>query len=182
MNKDFVIQTAIFVLHTMVMQRLYCFLILLFSSSGAFAHAYFFAFAEMEYRADSKRFEITIEASWHDLDDVLKKSGIAVDPTTCMKDSLSRHALAQFVTGGFSVLSEQAPVALGLVGFEVLPNGLAYFYLLSEPVELSSSLHIRFDLLMDVFPEQQNKITLISDRTKTTAVFLPHQRTATITL
>jgi hypothetical protein len=152
-----------------------------FSIAGK-AHAFYFAFAEIEYNASSRKFEISIEASTHDVEKVLRNEGLDFSELELsMKNTDVKAAILASINSGFE-LKQTTSISLKLIGFDVLPSGLTYFYLESEPTELSSSLSIRFDWLMDTFIEQQNKITLIANSEKQTAVFLPSKRTTILEL
>lgn len=160
---------------------LLAFISVLFSAN---AHEYYFAFGEVEYNESTRKLEITLEVSAHDLEFDMKRSGIILDKhienqtqNTAFKKQLEAHLLS-----GFSISSNDSPVSLKLVGFDVLPTGLLYVYLESEALELMKSLVFKFDLLMESFPNQQNKITFIRNTRKQTAVFLPTKRTEVITL
>ncbi|MNJ84923.1 hypothetical protein D3C87_23870 [compost metagenome] len=148
------------------------------------AHEYYFAFGEIEYNETSKKFEITLEMSAHDVEFDLKKTGVNLEKH--MEDQLQnkefKKQLETYLLAGFSISTDHSPINLSLVGFDVLPNGQLYAYLESSQVELDKSLHFKFDLLMESFPNQQNKITLIHLKRKQTAVFLPTKPTEIITL
>lgn len=165
------------------MKRILFLAAFLLSAMYSHAHEYFFAFAEIEYRQSSRCFEITIEGSAHDVKDVLVASGVEIrNLEEQSHDSAVKQQLENFVTAGFQMSSGNKECSLHLIGYEVLPNGLIYFYLTSDPIELNTTVEIRFDWLMDDFPQQQNKITLIIHGKKNTAVFLPHQRKTSISL
>lgn len=141
------------------------------------AHAFYFSFAEIQYNLTSKRFEISIEASTHDVEMVLHKQGLVfkeLEGSTTSPDV--KAAVLSSINSGFE-LKASSGISLKLIGIDVMPNGLTYFYLESESVELSTTLSIRFDWLMDEFEEQQNKVTFIANNNKQTAVFLPTKRT-----
>lgn len=150
-------------------------------SFAARAHEYFFAFAEMDYNAASRCFEITLQGSAHDVEDVLNETGIEIkeleDYTT---DKAMLAKLEGFINGGFTITSGGVTPHLILSGYEVLPTGLVSFYLVSDAVDLNESVDIQFDWLMDALPKQQNKITLRYENQNYTAVFMPQQRRATI--
>lgn len=159
----------------------FAFISVLFSAN---AHEYYFAFGEVEYNESTRKLEITLEISAHDLEFDMKKSGIVLDKhienqtqNAAFKKQLESHLL-----NGFSISADDSPVPLKLVGFDVFPTGLLYVYLESEPLELMKSLVFKFNLLMESFPNQQNKITFIRNIHKQTAVFLPTKPTEVITL
>lgn len=151
---------------------------------SANAHEYYFAFGEVEYNSSTKKLEITLEISAHDLESDMKKSGIKLDKhienqsgNTDFKKQLEVH-----LAKGFSISVNNSPVPLSVIGFDVLPTGLLYVYLESGEVELTKSIFFKFDLLMESFPGQQNKVTFIRNNVKQTAVFLPTKPTEVISL
>jgi hypothetical protein len=147
------------------------------------AHEYFFAFAEMEYNAASRSMEITLEGSAHDIEDVLNETGIPVkELEDHYTDAEMLAKLERFINNGLQITSGGKTPHLSLKGYEVKPTGLVYFYLVSDQVELTETIDVRFDWLMDTLPKQQNKITLTHNHQHYTAVFLPHQRTSSIKL
>lgn len=138
------------------------------------AHEYYFSFAEMEYNPQSKQFELSIQASTHDVELALKKLNLPVKELELQtRDSIIKKGLESWLNNGFQVNSGNYSTHFHLLGFEVFPNGLLYAYLESEPVELVSPLQVKYDLLMSEFPQQQNKITFTAYHKKQTAVFLP---------
>lgn len=151
---------------------------------SANAHEYYFAFGEVEYNLSTKKLEVTLEISAHDLEFDMKKAGITLEKhienqsgNAAFKKQLESH-----LAKGFSISADDSPVPLSIIGFDVLPTGLLYVYLESGVVELPKSLFFRFDLLMESFPDQQNKVTFIRNTEKQTAVFLPTKPTEVITL
>lgn len=163
------------------MKTVFAFLLVSMLSVPALAHEYFFAFAEIGYNQNSGRFEITLEGSAHDVEDVMNLTGIPVkeledhyaDPEMLTK-------IERFISRGLQLSSGGQVAVLHLEGMEVLPNGLVHFYLSSDPLELTASVEVRFDWLMDQLPQQQNKVTLTHQHQQYTAVFLPHQRSTKI--
>jgi hypothetical protein len=152
-------------------------------TSFSWGHEYYFSFTEIEYNTASKKFEISIQTSAHDTEFALNKSGIAVkDLELQAKDSIVKKGLESWLNAGFHVEVAGKPLTLKMIGFEVLPNGQMYAYLESEPVETPDSLTINYPLLMDQFPLQQNKLTLIYTSLKQTAVFLPNKTVQTLKL
>lgn len=159
----------------------FAFLSVLFSAN---AHEYYFAFGEVEYNLSTKKLEITLEISAHDLEFDMKKSGITLDKhienqsgNANFKKQLEAH-----LAKGFSISADDSPIPLSVIGFDVLPTGLLYVYMESGVVELPQAFFFKFDLLMESFPDQQNKVTFIRNKEKQTAVFLPTKPTEVISL
>jgi hypothetical protein len=159
----------------------FAFISVLFSAN---AHEYYFAFGEVEYNESTRKLEITLEMSAHDLESDMKRSGILLDKhiENQSQNPAFKKQLETHLAKGFGISADNSPVLLNLIGFDVLPTGLLYVYLESEPLELMKSLAFKFDLLMESFPNQQNKVTFIRNSHKQTAVFLPTKPTEIITL
>lgn len=157
---------------------------LLFSAAGSYAHDYFFAFAELDYNSTEKCFEITLEGSAHDVEDVLNESGIPIkELEDHYTDQTMLAKIESFINTGFTLTSGTTTTNLKLIGMEVKTNGMVYFYLKSSPIELiDKKITVRFDWLMDALPQQQNKITLRYNNQKYTAVFLPTKRSEILEL
>lgn len=156
---------------------------LLFGSSLK-AHDFYFAFAEVEYNEKSKKLEVSLEMTAHDMEYVLRKEGITIlnrieDET---KNPTFKQEFEIQLNKGFELSRATNIIQLRLIGYEVLPNGLLYAYLESEPVEISEIIHVRFNLLMNYFADQQNKITFEYKKNKQTAVFLQQKQVETLIL
>lgn len=158
----------------------FVFISVLFSAN---AHEYYFAFAEVEYNQSAKKLEISLEISAHDLEAEMKQSGISFEKhiEDQTKNADFKKQLEAHIAKGFTISTNNSPVPLKLIGFDVMPTGLLYAYFESEPFELVEPLSITFDLLMESFPDQQNKVTFIRNNNKQTAVFLPTKPTEVIT-
>jgi hypothetical protein len=157
------------------------FISVLFSAN---AHEYYFAFGEVEYNESTKKLEVTLELSAHDLEFDMRKSGIMFEKhledqthNPDFKDQLKEH-----LSKGFNISIKESNIPLKLVGYDIFATGLIAVFFESEPIEIFQAISFKFDLLMDSFPNQQNKITFIANTKKQTAVFLPSKRTEIITL
>jgi hypothetical protein len=73
-------------------------------------------------------------------------------------------------------------VEFHLEGNEITLNGLTTFYLSSKPIDLSTEILFTYTLLMNEFPEEQNKLTFIFRGEKTTMNFITNQFTHSIKL
>lgn len=71
------------------------------------------------------------------------------------------------------VVANPRPVSLHLLGFESMPNGITHFYLESDATAFSPEMTWIFDLLMNHFTEQQNKLTFYFRDQQETLTFLP---------
>jgi len=159
----------------------FAFFSVLFSAT---AHEYYFAFGEVEYNESSRKLEITLEINAHDLEFDLKKSGTVLNGhiEEQAQNPNFKKQLELYLTQGFKITNDDLALTLTLLGFDVMPNGLLYAYLESQPVELNKRVFFTFDLLMESFPDQQNKVTFIRNKQKQTAVFLASKPSEMITL
>lgn len=169
------------------------FVIFMMLQSCVYAHDYFFAFAEVEYDELNGRIEATLSLTAHDFERYLqKKQIIQGDLTSCLNDSVKMLELENEINKHFSfnsspleensIMDGEALFYFKLEGFETQLTGIVQFYLscpLKQPLE---SIEVTFDVLMDQYPEQQNKLTLINRGQKRTYVFLQSKRTQIIGL
>ena len=160
-------------------------LILLTYSSVAKAHDYYFAFVEMEYNEVDNRIEVTLTATTHDVEKALMKNGYNRPIIWSSLDSVFHTFLSNEINRQLSVSfnEKEKPTGFILEGVENELTGITRFYL-SCPLTISafSSLTIRFDFLMDTFPDQQNKLTFIYREQKQTVSFLSSKKTVTLSL
>jgi hypothetical protein len=158
-----------------------CFIFLCYSQAKA--HDYYFGFAEMQYNETNKTLETTLVLSAHDFEQILfKEKIIEKELEFLIGDKEFIKKLEQIVLSYFKVKSGNIQYKFELIGYEVFNTGLINIYLQAENVTLSDKLLIQFDALMNEFPEQQNKLTFIYRSHKSTAVFLPNQRTTELIL
>lgn len=149
----------------------------------SFSHEYYFSFAEMEYNDISRKFEITISVSTHDLEMVYKKNkDVKLDLQEYKSNSESTELIITYFRQHFELKTEKATCRLNLIGFESSLNGVTNFYFESDEIDITPTLNLKNDILMDEFPNQQNKITLYYQSKSYTNDFLSHERIKTITL
>jgi hypothetical protein len=162
---------------------------LLFLSSFTFAHTYYFAFAEVEYNEMNKSLEATIIASAHDVESILRENNVISKSMDYSKNNKKEYyAVNDFINKNFSVYaadslsfltldsSLQPQLEFVLDGFEVLLNGDVQFYLSAKIANPINQFYVKFDLLMDEFSEQQNKLTFRFRDKKFTYNFLTTTR------
>ena len=125
--------------------------------------------------------ETTIVLSAHDLEDVLlKKKLISKSLEYLEKDSRIIETVTQEILKEFSVALDGKKLNFESFGFEITRTGLINIYLLAKDVPPGKELNITFTCLMEVFPEQQNKLTYIKGTDKLTAVFIPGKNSAVL--
>ena len=78
--------------------------------------------------------------------------------------------------------SDQLPYQFQIEGYNLRLDGNLEIYLSSDLLKPGTMLTVVFDLLMDKFPEQQNKLTFIFRNKKHTLNFTPNKRYQTIDL
>lgn len=157
--------------------------VIVWTCSISYAHDYFFAFAEMQYSEDNERFEVTIRATGHDIEDYLAHLGHPIPKLEKVDaDPLAKQTLLQLIQNEFQIKTDDKLLALELVGFEVNNKDEAVFYLTSKKMEKPAQITVSFKLLMSFYPEQQNKLTLFTSEGKSYFSFLQHEKTRTIEL
>ncbi|MCR9173974.1 MAG: hypothetical protein NXI10_15830 [bacterium] len=143
------------------------------------AHDYYFSFVEMEYNAISQRIEMTLTLTTHDFERALEEKGNAIDNIASLGDEEIAR-IEKYVNSHFYVTSGEEKSRLKFIGNEVSLSGTSNWYFESEPIDFQDEITIRYDLLMDVFPEQQNKVTLYHKGETFTATFTPIDKTKQI--
>ncbi len=156
---------------------------LLFVSGLSFAHNYYFSFAEVEYNDFCGCFESSITLTTHDFEQVLRKKNLLnKNLETTLNDYKLKQNIESIINEGFQITLENKNIELQLEGNEIALNGLTTFYLSSKPIKLTSVILFQYNLLMNEFPEEQNKLTFIFRGEKTTMNFIANQFTHSIKL
>jgi hypothetical protein len=168
-------------LYTVRNSILLLFVLCLGFSFNSSAHDYYFSYSETEYNEISGRFETTIVATAHDVEKALADQGeIILEELT--EESPDYKIIEKYLNQHFSINSKDQNITFDLIGIEVDLNGTARFYLESSTSQPGNSLEFKFDLLMDEFEEQQNKMTFLYRGQSSTVVFLQHKQVQTIEL
>jgi hypothetical protein len=167
------------------MLRIFSFVSFLLVAQLSSAHQYFFAFAEVDFDELNGTLEATIISSAHDVEQVLKENGILTKSLDYAKTNKKEYyAINDYLNDHFSfhssdslsfaALDSSLPQQIKFVmdGFEVLMNGDVQFYLSAKTPSNLDQFYLKFDMLMDKFPEQQNKLTLRFRDKKLTYNFL----------
>lgn len=129
--------------------------------SFVFGHDFFFAFAELEYNDITQRIEATVSVSSHDLERIFDEKNWSFDELASVESNPENfNSISEWLLGQFQLSNATNDIELSVIGCEFELNGMIHFYIESSPTELSDILRIKFNLLMEDFPEQQNKITL----------------------
>lgn len=142
------------------------------SSFISLAHEYYFAFAEAQYNNSSKKIELSLSVSTHDIEHWLQDKGVKVkELEDHYKDSSIQKEFSNELLKGISFSINSLNIEFKIIGYQVNKNGLTDFFFESNEVELSNLITVRFDLLMDKYKEQQNKLTFIYQLKKHTYPF-----------
>lgn len=158
-------------------------LIFIIVTTVSYSHEYYFSFTEMEYNDITKKFEITINVSTHDLEMVYEKyAEIHLNLNNYKADSETTEHLKGYFEAHFILSTEIERCKLNLIGFETSLNGTTNFYFESSEIDITPTLKLMNDILMDQYPQQQNKITLYRQSKSYTYDFLSNERLKTITL
>ncbi len=163
----------------------HCYIILLFVISCSIrtsAHDFYFSFCEIAYNEISQQLEATLIVTTHDFEKYLE--------TNALKDkSLSeiyvneKEKLEKIINKHLQLsTNDQDTIYFTLDGIESQLTGASHIYLSAHNIEPFNQLIFMFDLLMDYFPEQQNKLTFIHRGKKDTFVFLPGHEIAELIL
>ncbi len=167
--------------------RILLFILTLLFATSSYAHEYFFAFAEVEYDEMNGRIEATITVSTHDFEFYLQQEGIIQgDLNKNKSDSVKMLLIENEIIRHFDIKESYTDEdqelkkklsKMKLEGFETNLNGTVEFYLSSQVYEPLKTIEFTFDILMDQYPKQQNKINFITRDKKQTIDFLQSNKT-----
>lgn len=162
--------------------KLVSLLLLLSLSTFSFGHEFYFAFAEVEYNDITQKFECTVIATTHDLEKGMQSEGVAIKEINNPPNENQLQELEKYLQNYFVIESNGERCNFHLLGAELDLNGTISLFLESEPIAISTDIDFTFDLLMTVFPEQQNKLTFYHRSHNQTLAFLSSQRTRRLKL
>ncbi len=146
-------------------------LIFVASCNFVFSHKYYFGFAEIEYNEINQTIEGTLTFNTEDIEKHLLNEGMEFkDLASCRTFQLQEIETALFKH--LKISGNDKSLILKLEAYEVFLDGTSQFYFTSETFKPVSQFNIQFDLLFNIFEEQQNKITLIYRNKKYTEIFL----------
>lgn len=136
-------------------------------------HEYFFGFAEMQYNEDTQKLEVSVSVTGHDFEQYLNEKDIGIPPLEeCVGQTIHLKKIEKEIRNGFQVKENDRELHFDLIGMEVNKKDQAIFYLTSRKMEQPNHLFVRFDLLMNYFIKQQNKLTVFKDGKKEFYSFL----------
>lgn len=165
------------------MLRAILFLIFIPLSIQLSAHEYYFSFAEMQYNTETSQIEISLEVTGHDFEDYLTEKGVLIPKLeACVGQAIYMNLIQEELSKGFEVMVKGAALSLDLIGMKINDNGQVVFYFTSRKIQKPEKVEVRYDLLMDYFPLQQNKITVFKPTGKEFVTFLNTRSQRTIEL
>jgi ABC-type proline/glycine betaine transport system ATPase subunit len=147
------------------------------------AHAYYFAFAELEYNELSSTFEGTIIVTTHDFEEAVKqKQAQTILLSKAAHDSSTFKILNTQLLDEFYIEYLGQKVNFNIIDFQLNNRGLTEIFVNSKPCKITSEFLVNFSLLMNQFNEQENKLTFIFRGKKETFSFTPLQLNRNIKL
>jgi hypothetical protein len=160
------------------MNKLFVILILFSSPLFVKAHETYFAFAEVEYNMELQVFEGTISIDGHNLEHLqpeiykeIQKQNLSDSSNVWLTNWLNKHLKLE---------NGMVPVTFRLDGYTLEKNGKLEFYILSQVTLIDLNLTFTFDLFMDEYPSQQNKLTFYYAEKSFVCIFLPLKRSQII--
>jgi len=147
------------------------------------AHPFYFSYAEIEYNEFCNCFEGFISLSSHDFEELLnEEKNIKTNISKAMNDSLLKKEISEILNSGLSFSAGRQEIQIQLEGYESEMNGLTRFYFKTQPFKNSEEILVEYDLFMEKYKEQQNKLTIIQRDNKETFDFLIQEKTKLITI
>jgi hypothetical protein len=166
-----------------MLKKLTLILFLIVNGNLFYAHNYYFSFAEVEYNDFCGCFESSITVTTHDFEQFLRKKNLLnKNLETSLTDNKLKQGIEELINEGLQISTGGKKVAFHLEGNEIGLNGLTTFYLSSKPIDLFDEIIFQYNLLMNEFPDEQNKLTFIFRGEKTTLNFIANQFTHSIKL
>lgn len=150
-------------------------IVAIFSLSFVFMsfHEYFFGFAELQYNEETHKIEVSIAVTGHDFEQYLEEKEIEIPSLEeCVGQKIHLNKIEDEIRNGFQVYDGKDLLRLDLLGMEINNKDQAIFYLSSRELKKPESLVVRFDLLMNYYIKQQNKLTVFNDGKKEFYAFL----------
>lgn len=134
----------------------------------ALAHKYHTSVTRLEYNAEERSAEITIQTFADDLEDILSKRAGKSVRLDASKD-VERLAF-DYLRSVIELRSRNGSSELQWVGMEV-KGGTVWLYVLAKMPEGLSKASVRNSLLFDLFEDQVNIVNVWYETKKTSLVF-----------
>ncbi len=155
-------------------------------TSVSWGHQYFFASVEIDYNEVGQKLEGSLVVTSHDLEYTLMKDyGLKTkleklnpssDETNIIENYLNKFLLLHY---GCSLDSNTVDAYCETIweieSFQVLTNGTIELYFSSAIKQIHQQIQVTCRILMDAFPEQQNKVSFIYRGSKETLSFTKYR-------
>ena len=161
-------------------------LAILILSSGWLPHKFYVSLTELNYNAQSKRFEVSMRIFSDDLDQaLLERSGIQTQLATELEHDRADSLMSAYILENFSIHVEDRMVALNYLGKEPESDAI-WCYLesdpVSDPVSAPQVLSIRNELLTELFPDQVNIVQVYWEKWNKGLLLNRNQSSGNLTL
>lgn len=146
-------------------------------------HPVHFSYAELEYNTDQNIFETTLEINAHDFDYYYRNESTKAEDLST--DKIVLEQFEKDINRHFFLQDEhfQYQSNFKIEGIEHKRDGSVLIYMHSEaPKEFYKSLFCTYDLFMDKFSNQENKLSFITNNKAISYVYNPIIKGQWITL
>ena len=138
-----------------------------FALPTASAHRYHTSVTRLEYNAEERLVEITVQTFADDIEAALKRGGAS----NVRLDSKTTHALVlEYLQKVFEIRSGDSRLEFQWIGME-LKGYTVWVYLQAKAPNGLLRTSLRNNLLFEVFPDQVNIVNIIRDGKRTSLVF-----------
>jgi len=152
-------------------------------SINVLAHDFYFSFAELQYNQKEQKIEVSISVTGHDFEKYLTEKEVGLPQLEdCKGQPMDMIILEDEINNGFQLSQGDDKIQLHLLGMNVKDDGEVVFFLSSSTLEKPKEIEVRFDLLMNFYIKQQNKLTLFKPNGKEYFSFLSTRPKRTIKL
>ena len=132
------------------------------------AHKYYVSSTKIEFKKESKTVQITMRIFIDDLQETIN-STFSKDFELALPNEPEEidHLIDKYVSKKFEIIINDEQKKYSYLGKEYNSDEI-YLYLEIENIELIDSIEIKNDMLMEIFPDQQNIIKLFINNIKKT--------------
>jgi hypothetical protein len=135
---------------------------------GAFAHKYHTSVTRLEYNAEDRSAEITIQTFTDDIEAILTKRTGRTIRLDASKDS--GRLVLDYLRSAFELRMDGTNLELQWVGLE-MKGGTAWLYVLAKLPGGLSKASLRNALLFDLFEDQVNIVNVLNNGKRRSLVF-----------
>ena len=133
----------------------------------ASAHRYHTSVTRLEYNADERLVEITVQTFADDIEAALKRSGAG---NVRLDSKKSNELVLEYLQKTLEIRSDNARLELEWIGME-LKGYTVWVYLQAKAPNGLLKTSVRNNLLFEVFPDQVNIVNVIADGKRASLVF-----------